>query len=286
MNQPIIRSYVALGDSLSEGLGDEGFETERLHRGWADRLAQLLSLEAQLAGASFEYANLALRGSKTRSIMTSQLEAALRQKPDLVTVMAGSNDIFASPKELTEVERILRHGLNRLSSAGIRVLVVNTADPQHLRLAKHLRPKSKRMTQLINRVCAELSLDVVDIHGAAQLSDIRYWCSDMAHFSRHGHTFIANLVASSLKLSHRHLQSEPKDMAYPDRGPKATLIWVKRDVVPFLIRRVRGRSSGDGLRSKLPNLTLFALPASGVELVRLGTEAKTQSRIPTQTIQS
>lgn len=286
MNSAPIRSYIALGDSLSEGLGDRGFEAQRMHCGWTDRLAHLLSASANDAGHGFTFANLALRGSKTRSIMTSQLEAAIRQKPDLVTVMAGSNDIFANRQQLLEVERLLHHGLTRLTMAGIRVLVVNTADPQHLALTRHLRPKAKRMTQLINRVCAQLSLPVLDVHNLQQLADIRYWCDDMAHFSEHGHTLIANQAAEQLKLEYRHVPTPPNAMAYPDRGPVAIGAWLKRDVIPFLIRRIRGRSSGDGLRAKLPVLTEFYVPATGVELVRLGTAKKTAPQNPAQTVQS
>ena len=54
-----IGSFVALGDSFTEGLNDAapggGF------RGWADRLAGLLA--AEYAGLS--YANLAVRGARS-----------------------------------------------------------------------------------------------------------------------------------------------------------------------------------------------------------------------------
>lgn len=94
MTRAKFRSYVAIGDSLSEGLGDFTFDSDRRDNGWTDRLASMLSREASQAGLDFEYANLALRGSKLRNIMTVQLENALRLQPDLVTIMAGSNDLM------------------------------------------------------------------------------------------------------------------------------------------------------------------------------------------------
>ena len=61
-----IRNYVAIGDSLSEGLGDFAFEwfDNREGCGWTDRLATLLTIQAEETGSIFHYANLAIRGSK------------------------------------------------------------------------------------------------------------------------------------------------------------------------------------------------------------------------------
>lgn len=286
MNQQKVTKYVALGDSLSEGLGDQGFASNRIHAGWPDRLAQLLAAEANANGHDFSFANLALRGSKTRSIMTSQLEAALRQKPDFITVMAGSNDIFATKAQRAEVERLFRHGLTRLSKAGISVLVVSTVNPSHLAIARHLRPKAKRITQLINRVCAELSLPVLDIYNLEELADIRYWCDDMAHFSQHGHALIANHAAQNLGLRFRQVTVSPAQMQRPDRGITAIIKWLGREVAPFLVRRVRGRSSGDGLKPKLPLLTPFSLLEADGGLARLEMAKMTKPRILEQTPQS
>jgi len=60
------RSYVAIGDSNSEGLGDFTFSVDRNRNGWADRLAGLMAMEAVEHGQPFGFANLGLRGSKTQ----------------------------------------------------------------------------------------------------------------------------------------------------------------------------------------------------------------------------
>lgn len=51
-----INSFVALGDSFTEGLNDYGPDGELI--GWADRVAAVLSARQP----SFRYANLAVRG--------------------------------------------------------------------------------------------------------------------------------------------------------------------------------------------------------------------------------
>jgi len=260
------RSYVAIGDSLSEGLGDFTFDTEREHNGWTDRLAALLAREAQTRAAQtlapngaapdFQFANLALRGSKMRNIMGAQLEAALRLQPDLVTVMAGSNDFMT--KDLDALETIFRDGLMLLQAAGCDVLVANTIRPAHLKFFKRVLPRAYRMSQMIDRVARELGIAVIDVHGIEDFVDLVYWAEDMVHFSGHGHVRIANEAAALLGLTHRIPEADRQDMIAPNRGVLATLRWYKDYVLPFVERRLRGTSSGDGLTSKHLSLVPFS----------------------------
>lgn len=264
------RSYVAIGDSLSEGLGDFNFDQVREHSGWTDRLAAMLSLEAQSFGTEFHYANLALRGSKLRKIMTEQLHAALRLQPDLVTIMAGSNDLMTREKNLPELERIFREGLELLLAAGCEVVVANTINPIHLRVFKKLAPKAQRMTDLIERVAGDLGIRVIDVHRIDSFADICFWAEDMVHFSGHGHVKVANRAAEVLGLSHRMPEAAHFDMTPPDRGLVGTLKWVYVWVIPFFERRIKGTSSGDGMQPK----HLELVPYSPNEFVILRGERK------------
>jgi lysophospholipase L1-like esterase len=80
--------YVAIGDSSTEGLEDP--DGAGGYRGWANRLAERV---AQTQGGLL-YANLGVRGKRSRDIREEQLGPALAMKPDLATVFAGSNDIL------------------------------------------------------------------------------------------------------------------------------------------------------------------------------------------------
>lgn len=60
----MIGSYVAVGDSFTEGVGDPGPDGRFV--GWADRFAVLLA--DRVPEGAFDYTNLAVRGSSsTRS---------------------------------------------------------------------------------------------------------------------------------------------------------------------------------------------------------------------------
>ncbi|MCC7127666.1 MAG: SGNH/GDSL hydrolase family protein, partial [Microbacteriaceae bacterium] len=82
--------YVAIGDSFTEGIGDPEPRSPGGNRGWADRVAEVLSAKTD----DFAYANLAIRGRLLQQIFDEQVEPALELRPDLVTVSAGGNDIL------------------------------------------------------------------------------------------------------------------------------------------------------------------------------------------------
>jgi lysophospholipase L1-like esterase len=250
MSKFLYRSYVALGDSLTEGLGDFDFEVSRFGCGWADRLAELFARVAYESGENFDYANLALRGTSLYEILTAQLEDALKLKPDLVTIFAGSNDFMRPKSSHPEMRALLRGAIERLHASGAHVILVNTVNPVHLRLFRPLSYKSRAMAELINSVGAEYEVPVLDLFGMNEFSNLEFWCEDMVHFSGHGHIRIANRAAQMLGLDQGFDELEIALMERPNRGPIAVTKWTFQHVMPYLIRRIRRRSSGDGLEPK------------------------------------
>ncbi|MEY4499549.1 MAG: hypothetical protein RL319_537 [Actinomycetota bacterium] len=246
----LYRSYVAIGDSLSEGLGDFDFDASRCGRGWADRLAGLLALEADQHQEEFFFGNYALRGGGMLEILTAQLEDALKAKPDLVTIMAGSNDIMCRRSKHSALESLLRGAISRLLDAGCHVLVVNTIHPTHLRVFRPMARKARVMSQLIERVSAEFGVPVLDLFSMNEFSNLKFWSEDMVHFSGHGHIRVANKAADLLGLSSRIEEFDESQMAAPQRSLWHTLRWLWVYVLPFWGRRLRGASSGDGLNPK------------------------------------
>ena len=244
------RSYVAIGDSLSEGLGDFTFNLDRHYNGWTDRLACIMAKEAQDAGYEFHYANLSLRGSKLEKVMTGQLYKALALQPDLVTVMAGSNDLLSRDDALPRLRASYRDGLHQLLASGADVVVANTINPLHLRVLKPLRYRAERFSEMIAEVAAEFEIPVLDIYGIKDFQELMYWAEDMVHFSGHGHVTVANRAATLLDLNYRYPELDPEERAPISRSVFETAAWVKRDVIPFFKRKLKGVTSGDGMEPK------------------------------------
>ncbi len=248
MSKFLYRSYVAMGDSLTEGLGDTGFEENRHNKGWADRLASLLAREAAFAGHAFDFANVALRGSSSLHILTAQLERTLELKPDLVTIMTGANDLSWLPWRKKAIDPLLRGALVRLYDVGAHVVLINTVRPAHTTLAKLMIGRSRQMSNLIERIGAEFGAPVVDVHSMREFERLDFWASDLVHFSSNGHVRVTNQVAEELGLTCR---DETANVAGKTRlGPLSFFSWLGHDVIPFWSRKVRGVTSGFGREPK------------------------------------
>jgi lysophospholipase L1-like esterase len=248
MSKFLYRKYVAIGDSLTEGLGDRDFEQNRYGKGWADRLAGLLAIEALREGEEFYYANLAVRGCTALQILTAQVEDAVRLKPDLVTILAGANDLFAGQETRANIETLLRGAISRLYEIGAQVVILDIVSPGHSALFRPFKHKADEMSALIRRVASEYGAPVINLNSRDEFSNLDYWCPDMAHFSEIGHSLIANDVAEELAIDSRLNVPELANKAR--RSVWEVVTWLVRDVVPFFKRRMLGQSSGDGLDPK------------------------------------
>jgi lysophospholipase L1-like esterase len=248
--------YVALGDSSAEGLDDP--DGSGGYRGWADRLAARL---ATLQG-SVLYANLAIRGRRTRQILDEQLPAAVAMRPDLVTIFCGTNDVVARHFDLpgfaADLER-LHHGL---AGTGATVLTFTLPDlGQVLPLARRLAPRVAAMNETIRRTAAARGVRLVDVAAHTVASDPRLWGDDRLHANSAGHQRIAAALAEALGLPGTDRSwSEPLP-APPARSRRdrvtAEIAWWRRHFLPWALRHARGLSSGSGREPKRPRLELL-----------------------------
>ena len=72
-----IGSFLALGDSFTEGLNDRVPGGQGAYRGWADRFADLLAADQP----GLRYANLAIRGKLLGEVADEQVPRAVELRP-------------------------------------------------------------------------------------------------------------------------------------------------------------------------------------------------------------
>ncbi|GAA2417662.1 SGNH/GDSL hydrolase family protein [Nonomuraea africana] len=246
--------YVALGDSQTEGLGD-GDDVTGL-RGWADRLAEQLAA----GNPGFQYANLAVRGRLAAQVHAEQLGPALALRPDLATVVAGVNDLLRPRCDVDEVAGHLEAMFAALTAQGARVATLTF--PDLARITPLARPISSRAAALNHRIRAAArrhGVVVAETSHHPVVADPRLWSQDRQHASPLGHERIAAAVAHALHLpgscdSWTHPLPSPAVLPSGWRAAATELRWAATFLGPWIGRRLRGRSSGDGRTAKRPLL--------------------------------
>ena len=252
-------SYVAIGDSFTEGLWDPYPGEEDHQRGWADLLAQHLATRRVAAGKEpLRYANLAIRGRKLRSILTEQVPAALELRPDLVSVIGGGNDILRPNADVDRLARNLEHAVSRLRGAGIDVLMATGFDASQSPLVGLTRPRVGVYNAHIWSIARRQGAYVLDLWGMRALQDWRVWSEDRIHLTPAGHARVAQAALVALGQAPDDAAGDDPLAPLPpapalDRA-RQNAQWVRTHVVPWAQRRLRGTSSGDGRLPKAPEL--------------------------------
>ncbi|WP_089925101.1 SGNH/GDSL hydrolase family protein [Lentzea albida] len=195
--QPV-RRFVALGDSVTEGVGDP--RRDGSLRGWADVLAG----ELAHAWPGLEYDNLAVRGWRTRHVLEHQLEPALRSKPDLVSVVAGANDAFDRDGfDGPAVGKALTHAVAALRDSGARVIMATLPDvtrrwPGPPARHQATRSRLQHVNDLVRTIAAQYEAVMHDLWHDERTHAPRMWSIDRVHPGTHGHAGIAHTFAELL----------------------------------------------------------------------------------------
>jgi lysophospholipase L1-like esterase len=243
--------YVAIGDSFTEGIGDPEPESPGGHRGWADRVAEVLA-----AGApGFAYANLAIRGRLLQQIIDEQIDAALELTPDLITISAGGNDIIRPGTDPDEIAVRFDAAIARLRSDGATVVMFNGPDIGMTPVLNRSRGKVAIYNENLRTIAQRHDAIVADMWPMTELRDPRMWAPDRLHFSPVGHHTIARMVLSTLNVDNElePYAPEPLPAVSWRQARSGDIVWAREHLMPWVLRRIRHQSSGDNVTAKRPN---------------------------------
>lgn len=245
--------FVVIGDSFSEGVGDE--LPDGTVRGWADLAAQGW---ANALGRPISYANLAIRGRLVGPIVEEQLEPALALRPTLMSFVGGGNDILRPRTTIADIAERFAQVLARCDEEGVQLLLHSVANPS----------AGLPMRRIIERRGEELSDAVLERLGDrpdvlrslnwpdTELAGPAYWAEDRLHLNTRGHHRVAARVLETVGVdAPKEWWSLPEDAA-PARLSNREHF--RRHVQPWIRRRLRRESSGDGRAAKYPEWTTIA----------------------------
>ena len=247
--------FIVCGDSYSEGMTDEVVDGK--YRGWADRVADVMAQ----ANPDFTYVNLAIRGKLIRQVVEDQVPVALKYvtgRDTLVSFHAGANDALRPGFQADVVNELYKATVRAIADSGATVMLFTVLEKTGNK-GKGSEIWEKRFSQFntaVREVGAEVGAIVVDANEEHFLSDRRFLAFDRLHLNAIGHNRCAQAVLEKLNL--------PFDPAWRTPLPPAkktpwvvekaiTVAWFFVFALPWIIRRIQGKSSGDGRSPKYPS---------------------------------
>jgi lysophospholipase L1-like esterase len=256
-----IGTFVALGDSFTEGLDDPRAD-QAGYLGWADRFAQMLATQQP----GLRYANLAVRGKTLGQVADEQVPQAIAMAPDLVSLAAGGNDLLRFRSDPDALAQTFDDAVRTLLMAGCQVLIFTGFDPRFpvLRL---IRGRVAAYNMHLRAIADRHGCEVVDLWPMAVLRDPRAWSADRLHLTPDGHRRVALRACEVLGMAVEEDWRAPwpaagvgtDGVAAAGRAAwlaarRMDLRWARDHAAPWAVRRVRGISSGDNVDPKRPEL--------------------------------
>lgn len=229
--------FVALGDSLTEGVGDPVGER---WRGWAALLAPALA-----AADAVEFTNLAVSGAQTRDVLQRQTPAALDLHPDLVSVVIGVNDTLRRTFDIQAVAAHLDEVYAAFTREGATLLTACLPDPgAMLGLPSALARPLARRQRAVNTVVHALSerYGAVHLHAAdgAWITDRALWSADRLHPGERGHRQLAVRFHELLTQAGRATGQPPSpEPEFPAPTRAASLLWLATAGTAWVARRCK-----------------------------------------------
>jgi lysophospholipase L1-like esterase len=247
------RSYVAVGDSFTEGMSD--IRPDGTYCGWADLVARKLAEDVP----DFRYANLAIRGRLFDRIVDEQVPVAVEMRPDLVSFAGGGNDVlrrnFDAAAMLARFDDVIR--TFRAGSAD--VIIFRWANiTGRLPGRRLILPRMQVLNAAVGEVAERHGALMVDLWHDEEFHNPRLWSEDRLHMATAGHRRVAAHVLRRLGR-----EPDPSWLESPGPAPRRSwpvarahdVLWARQHLAPWVKRRLTGRSSGDTVRAKRPLLT-------------------------------
>lgn len=189
--------YASLGDSLTSGAGADNYEES-----YPYLLAQKFSAQkGNISLKSFSYP-----GARTDDLIKDLLTPAIAQKPDIVTLLIGTNDIHGNVSESTfrKNYQFILERLTRETSAKVYVINIPFIGSDTLLLPPYkfyYSNKAERFNKIIKELATNFKVDYIDLATpTAELlkQDGSHYSRDAFHPSASGYALWAKIIYDNI----------------------------------------------------------------------------------------
>jgi lysophospholipase L1-like esterase len=237
---------------MTEGMCDEIVDGN--YRGWADRTADTLAKDSP----NFSYANLAIRGKLLHQVIDGQIPDAVRfiTGPEtLVSFHAGANDVLRPNYQAEVAFAKYEKGISDLAKTGATIIVFTVVDrvEGNGKTAQLWHERFSAFNVNVRAVANKYGATIIEADSAKWMADLRFLAKDRLHLNSDGHWRLSQAVLEKLGKDFDAAWKIPLAPAGKKPWLKKNgenLLWIISFVIPWIWRRLRGRSSGDGRRAK------------------------------------
>jgi lysophospholipase L1-like esterase len=246
--------FIALGDSMTEGMQDEIING--LYRGWADRVADVMAESYE----NFTYANLAVRGKLVGQVHREQVPIAVGMVNGASTIIsfhAGANDVIRPKYDPAKTIDTYNDAVDQIIKSGATLMLFCVLEDTGKRnkTAQIWQERFNTFNDNVRKKANSVGAILFDPNQDIFWRDSRFIHEDRLHLNSEGHRRVAQAVLARLNLPHDPDWRKPLPDASPQSILEKTQInlhWFGAYAVPWMIRRARRRSSGDGRSAKYP----------------------------------
>ena len=237
---------------MTEGMCDEIIDGN--YRGWADRVADTLSK----GNPNFSYANLAIRGKLLHQVIDDQIPEAskfITGPETLVSFHAGANDVLRPNYQAADAFAKYERGISDLAKTNATIIVFTVVDrvEGNGKTAQLWHERFSAFNVNVREVAHKFGAVIIESDDAKWLADLRFLAKDRLHLNADGHWRLSQAVLEKLGKDFDPAWKIPLAPAVEKsklRKQIENLLWIIAFVIPWIWRRLRGRSSGDGRRAK------------------------------------
>jgi lysophospholipase L1-like esterase len=180
-------------------------------------------------------------------IVAEQLEPALALEPTLLTFNGGGNDMLRPRADLGRIRGLAEYVITRCRAAGVQPVLLSGGNPtRNLPMGRRTGRKGDLLTAAVKELTAKHDVPFVNVWADTELTRADYWAEDRLHLNAAGHRRAAAHVLGTLGAQYPQEWLDPVPRVLPAPGLMTNAVYYRRYVVPWIRRRLTGRSSGDG----------------------------------------